>query len=86
VEGKFGVRVAERVLGKLEAGFEMLAASPGLGHGREDLTADERVRFWSVSPTLIAYWRVADIIETLFVEPGERGWKRLLEDDLCLGG
>ncbi len=82
VEDRFGVRVAERVLDKLEAAFDMLAESPGIGHSREDLTADEQVQFWSVGPTLIAYRRAADIIEVLFVERGERDWERLLEKDM----
>lgn len=76
-----GVRVAERVLDGLEAAFELLATNPGTGHRREDLTADEHVRFWSVGPSLIAYRRANDVIEILFVERGERDWERLLEED-----
>ena len=81
VETEFGLRVAGRVLHDVQAAFEMLAQRPGVGHIREDLTADERVRFWTVGPTLIAYRRAADGIEVLVVERGERDWRRLLETD-----
>ncbi len=81
VDTRFGERVAERVLGELECAFENLAASPGIGHRREDLTQDEQIRFRSVGPTLIAYRRVADVTEILFVERGERDWERLLRAD-----
>ncbi len=79
VEREFDVRVAERVLDKLEAAFELVAESPGIGHRREDLTADERVQLWSVGPTLIAYRAAADVIEILFIERGEKDWGKLLE-------
>ncbi len=55
VEERFGREVAERVVTDLENGFELLARNPDIGHRREDLTRDERVLFWSVGPTLIAY-------------------------------
>lgn len=79
VEGRFGVRVAERVLDELEAAFEQLAQSPGVGHLREDITSKEQVRFWSVKPSLIAYRLVDGVVEILFVERGERDWEKLLE-------
>ena len=55
VEERFGREVAERVVTDLEKGFELLARNPDIGHRREDLTRDERVLFWLVGPTLIAY-------------------------------
>lgn len=81
VEDRFGVRVAEHVLDKLEAAFELLAESPGIGHVREDITTNEQVQFWSVGPTLIAFRLMDDLVEILFVERGERDWERLLEKD-----
>lgn len=81
VEGRFGVRVAERVLDKFESAFELLAESPGIGHARDDITKNERVLFWSVKPSLIAYRLVGDIVEVLLVERGEHDWGRLLEDE-----
>jgi plasmid stabilization system protein ParE len=79
VEARFGPRVAGRVLDELVAAFELLVESPGIGHQRDDLTKDERIRFWSVGPTLIAYRATADSIEILFVERGERDWEQLLD-------
>ncbi len=74
-----GPDVAGRVLRELEAAFEMLAERPGVGHAREDLTQDDRVRFWSVGPSLIAYRRAADGIDILVVERSERDWQLLLD-------
>ncbi|MEE9394834.1 MAG: type II toxin-antitoxin system RelE/ParE family toxin [Planctomycetota bacterium] len=82
VERDFGVRVAERVLDRIESAFELLAESPGIGHSREDLTTDDRIQFWTVGPTLIAYRPGIDIVEILIVERGERDWERLLETEL----
>lgn len=56
------------MLDELQAAFEMLAESPGIGHRREDLTTDAHVRFWPVGPCLIAYRRASDVIEVLLVE------------------
>ena len=81
VEGRFGVRVAERVLDKLEAAFEQLAKSPGVGHMREDITSHDQIRFWSLTPSLIAYRVVDGLVEVLLVERGECNWERLLEDE-----
>ena len=61
----FGERVASAVLDRLEHAFAMLAEHPGLGHTRADMTADERIRFWSVGPTLIAYRSGPDALEEL---------------------
>lgn len=80
VEGRFGVTVAERVLATLEAALEQLATNPGIGHLREDLTSDSAVRFWSVSPTLIAYRFEHSPVEVLFIERGEVDWESLLSE------
>ncbi len=48
------VRVARRVLREIEAGFQFVAVTPGVGHVRPDLT-DEKVRFWRVFSYLIVY-------------------------------
>ena len=78
VEERFGLEVADRVIGQLERSFEQLAANPGIGHRREDLTQDGRVLFWSVGPTLMAYRLHPDWVEILFVERGDLDWERML--------
>jgi plasmid stabilization system protein ParE len=45
---------ADRVIDTLFAAFERLAAMPGLGHTREDLT-DRPLRFWTVDAYLVLY-------------------------------
>ena len=82
VDDRFGAAAADRVLERLAGAFSMLAAHPGAGHRREDLTEDENVRFWAVGPTLVAYRAASsDVVEILIVERGERDWERLLEQD-----
>jgi plasmid stabilization system protein ParE len=83
VHDHFGARVAEEVLDRLVAAFELVAEHPLAGHRREDLTEDERIRFWSVGPTLIAYRLGSqDVVEILLVERGERDWERLLAEEV----
>jgi plasmid stabilization system protein ParE len=80
VEERFGAAVTDRVLAEIESAFELLAQRPDVGHRREELTTDPRIRFWSVGPTLIAYRASGDDIEVLFVERGSMDWERLMED------
>ena len=82
VDSRFGASVADQVLDRIGAAFELLTGNPGAGHRREDLTDDSRIRFWSVGPTLIAYRSGShDCIEILLVERGERDWERILEEE-----
>ena len=82
VDTRFGASVADQVLDRLVAAFELVAGNPGAGHRREDLTQDDRIRFWSVGPTLIAYRSGShDWIEILLVERGERDWEQILEEE-----
>lgn len=82
VEDQFGAAVADRVIGEIEAAFDLLAGHPDLGHRRDDLTADERVRFWSVGPTLIAYRAAGEQIQILFMERGTLDWERVFDEGL----
>ena len=82
VASQFGASVADQVLDRLVGAFELLAGNPRAGHRRDDLTHDDRIRFWSVGPTLIAYRAASsDAIEILIVERGERDWEKLLDED-----
>jgi toxin ParE1/3/4 len=49
-----GAGVARHVLAQITQALRFLAASPGAGHRRDDLT-HENVRFWPVLSYLIAY-------------------------------
>ena len=51
-------RVARYVLGEVTHAFQFLAAHPGIGHLRTDLTR-EPLKFWQVFAYLIAYDPVA---------------------------
>lgn len=82
VDERFGIEVAERVITDLERAFDQLAKSPGIGHRRTDLTRDERILFWPVGPTLVAYRSSPECLEILFVERGDLDWERMLTDRL----
>lgn len=49
-----GVRLARDVLHEIRDTLRFLAAHPGAGHGRDDLT-DEPMKFWSVFSYMIVY-------------------------------
>lgn len=52
--GEGGAQLGRYVLGKIRDGFQFLAANPGAGHSRDDLT-DEPVKFGPVFSYLIVY-------------------------------
>jgi plasmid stabilization system protein ParE len=76
---RFDADVAIATVEKIEKACQTLAENPGLGHLREDLTSDEVIRFWPVGPSLLAYRPTEDGIVVLFIERGNKDWKRLLE-------
>ncbi len=49
-----GTGVARHVLGQITTALRFLAATPGAGHRRDDLTEAD-LRFWPVLSYLIAY-------------------------------
>lgn len=51
---KAGARVARHVVREIANAFAFLAAAPGVGHARPDLTG-EAVKFWPVLSYLIVY-------------------------------
>jgi plasmid stabilization system protein ParE len=68
---------ADRMIDTLFAAFERLAAMPGLGHRREDLT-DRPLRFWTVDTYLVIYRAERTPIEIVAVTRGGRDIPRLL--------
>ena len=49
-----GAPLARYVLAEIRSGLQFLAATPGAGHSRADLT-DEPVKFWPIFSYLIVY-------------------------------
>jgi len=80
VRDRFGLSVSRTVARDLERAFQLIAAQPGIGHRRDDLTSNEHLRFWQQGQTLIAYHRVEFGVEILFVERSERNWGDLLAE------
>jgi plasmid stabilization system protein ParE len=76
----FGRDAADRVIDDLEASFDRIANYPSIGHRRSDLTSDDRVRFWSIGPTLIAYLAGSDAVVILMVESADLDWSGRLRD------
>ena len=68
---------ADRVIDTLFAAFEQLAALPGLGHRREDLT-NQPLRFWTVEAYLVISRAEQTPIEIVAVTRGGRDIPRLL--------
>lgn len=65
------VDAADRWTAKLFDAFESLARTPGMGHGRPDLT-DLPVLFWPVGAYLVLYRKQQDFIEIVAVTQGAR--------------
>ena len=74
-----GPRLARYVLGELRGALQLLAANPGAGHGREDLT-DEPVKFWPVFSYLIVYDPAMKPIGVARVLHASQDLERMLRD------
>ena len=72
------VDAAIRVLDALEDAFNLIAATPGIGHKREDLTT-RPVRFWRVYSYLIVYDPASAPLTIIAVLHGARDVERLLD-------
>jgi antitoxin ParD1/3/4/toxin ParE1/3/4 len=73
------VDAALRVLDALEHAFEELAATPGIGHTRQDLTS-RPVKFWRVYSYLIVYDPARMPLTVLAVLHGARDVEQILKD------
>ena len=67
---------ADRVLDELKRHFKQLAAMPGLGHKRTDLTS-RKVLFWPVYSYLIVY-RPASPLQVVRVLHAKRDVRQIL--------
>lgn len=73
------VNAALRVLDAFDDAFTLLAATPEIGHKREDLTS-RPVKFWSVYSYLIVYDPASTPLTVLAVLHGAQDVERLLKD------
>jgi plasmid stabilization system protein ParE len=80
--GEAGLAVANRIQDELVDAFEALAALPGKGHRRSDLTSRD-VLFFSVYQYMIVYRRGA-LLEIVAVLHGKRDLKRLFKNRMSL--
>lgn len=62
---------AESVLDDIVAAAAKLAAFPGMGHARDDLT-DEPLRFWPVRGFLLVYRPETQPLEIIHIVSGQR--------------
>jgi plasmid stabilization system protein ParE len=69
-----GITNADRVRDQLFEAFHKLAAMPGMGHYREDLT-DRRHRFWPVYSYLIVYREETNPLQIIAIVRGARELK-----------
>jgi len=73
------IPAARNFLAKLTQAFRSIAAMPGKGHARKDLT-DLPVRFWPVGSYLIVYDPEKRPLEILRVLHGARDVEAILEN------
>jgi plasmid stabilization system protein ParE len=71
------VDAADRLMDTLFATFAQLAAMPGLGHTRTDLT-DLPLRFWTVGTYIVIYRAERTPLEIVAVTRGGRDIPRFL--------
>lgn len=69
---------ADRILEEFYQAFTSLAAMPGKGHTRKDLTK-QAVLFWLVRSYLVIYKRDSDPLQIIAVLHGKRNVKKLLK-------
>lgn len=70
---------ADRVLEDFYRAFGQLAAMPGIGHKREDLTKQD-VLFWPVHSYLVIYRGESKPLLIVAVLHGKRNLKKVLKD------
>jgi toxin ParE1/3/4 len=74
-----GISVARHVLREIRNALQVLAARPGIGHLREDLT-DQPVKFWPVFSYLVIYNPTSRPLEVLRILHASRDVEAILED------
>lgn len=72
---------ALRLRDALYDAFELLAAHPGIGHARQDLTP-RALKFWTVSSFLVVYDPGSEPLTIVAVLHGARDAQRLLNENV----
>lgn len=72
------IDAALKVVLALEDAFVLLAARPGIGHAREDLTK-RPLKFWSVFSYLVVYDPASDPVTIIAVLHGARDVAQILK-------
>lgn len=75
-----GANPALHVHNRLYEGFSKVAASPGIGHVRDDL-ADESLRVWAVFSYLIIYRPETQPVQIIRVIHGARDLPKAVGED-----
>jgi plasmid stabilization system protein ParE len=73
------VEAANTWIAKLIDSFGQLAAHPGMGHSRKDIT-QHPVFFWPVGAYLVIYRLTGELVEVAAVLHGARDVSRFLSD------
>ncbi len=73
-----GGKIALRTESELRAGFRAIAANPGIGHARQDLT-EHNVLFHQVLPYLILYREEAGVVMVHAILHGSRDANLILK-------
>jgi plasmid stabilization system protein ParE len=81
LQGHTGIAVANRVETAIRERFTFLAANPGAGHYRKDLT-DAEVKFLSVYSYLIAYRPERTPLQIVSILHGRRDLEQVLKSRL----
>jgi plasmid stabilization system protein ParE len=71
------IDAADQMVGRIEEACRRLAAMPGMGHERSDIT-DQPVRFWPVKSYLVIY-RGSGPVEIVRILSGYRDIAAILE-------
>ena len=81
IKEQTSLEIADRVESAIRDKFLFLAANPGVGHTRENLTAD-RVKFFPVYAYLIVYRPETKPLQIVSILHGRRDVEQILRDRL----
>lgn len=71
-------QAADAICEKIHDALELIAEMPGIGHQRPDVD-DDRYRFWTVKPFVIAYRVSARRLTIVRIVHGARDFRKLFD-------